>query len=169
MKIQTPFDAYRDRVRPEWTDHNQHLNVGYYVLVFDFATDEWLDYVGLTDAHREAEQVSTFCLEGHITYQREVREGDALRFTTQLLGFDEKRIHYIHKMYHLEEGYLSATNELISLHVSQATRRSTPMTPAILEWLEVLQRAHDTLPRPPEVGRVMGLEVKPTTPGRRAS
>ena len=123
VEIQAPFDAYRDRVRPEWTDHNRHLNVGYYVLVFDYATDEFLDYVGLTTAHREAQQVSTFCLEGHIIYQREVREGAPLRFTTQLLAFDEKRIHYIHKMYHQDEGYLAATNELMSLHVSQSTRR----------------------------------------------
>ncbi len=165
VEIQTPFDHYRDVVRPEWTDHNQHLNVGYYVLVFDFATDDFLDYVGLTTAHREAQQISTFCLEGHITYQREVREGAPLRFTTQLLDFDEKRIHYLHKMYHADEGYLAATNELISLHVSQATRRATPMTPEIQTWLGRMQLAHDALGRPREAGRVMGLRAAPTTPG----
>lgn len=166
MEIQTPFDHYRDTVRAEWTDHNQHLNVGYYVLVFDFATDDFLDYVGLTNAHREAQQVSTFCLESHVTYQREVREGAPLRFTTQLLDFDEKRVHYIHKMYHAEAGYLAATNELISLHVSQATRRATPMTAPIREWLRKMQAAHDTLGRPREVGRLMGLGAAPTTPGK---
>ncbi len=162
-EIPTPFDAYRDSVRPEWTDHNHHMNVGYYVLVFDFATDAWLDFVGLTDAHRAREQISTFCLEGHVTYQREVLEGDPLRFTTQLLGYDNKRIHYIHKMYHAEAGFLAATNELLSLHVSQRTRRATPMAPAILEHLAAIRNAHGPLPIPPEVGRVMGLRAKPTT------
>jgi acyl-CoA thioester hydrolase len=66
-------------------------------------------------------------------------------------------------MYHRESGYLAATNELMSLHVSQGTRRAAPMAPEILERLEAMQRAHDRLPRPPQVGRVMGLSARPTT------
>jgi len=161
--IPTPFDLYRDVVRPEWTDHNRHMNVGYYGVVFDWATDEWLDFVGLTDEHRAREQISTFCLESHMTYQCEVRDGDPLRFTTQLLDYDSKRIHYIHKMLHAEADFLAATAELLSLHVSQVTRRATPMTAAILEHLAAIRDAHKRLEIPPEVGRIMGLRVRPTT------
>lgn len=161
--IPTPFDAYRDVVRREWTDHNHHMNVGYYGVVFDLATDEWLDFVGLTTEHRTREQISTFCLESHLTYQREVQEGDALRFTTQLLDYDSKRIHYIHQMTHAEAGFLSATAELLSLHVSRETRRATPMTATILAHLAAIRDAHERLERPPEVGRVMGLRSRPTT------
>jgi acyl-CoA thioester hydrolase len=66
-------------------------------------------------------------------------------------------------MYHATSGYLAATNELMSLHVSQATRRGAPMAPAILERLGRLQAVHDRLPRPPQVGRVIGLGAPPTT------
>jgi acyl-CoA thioester hydrolase len=66
-------------------------------------------------------------------------------------------------MFHGEAGYLAATNELMSLHVSQATRRGTPMAPEILDRLDRIQRAHDRLPRPAQVGRVMGLGARPTT------
>jgi len=93
----------------------------------------------------------------------ELREGDELRFTTQLLGFDEKRIHYFHEMLHAGEGYLAATNELMSLHVSAETRGSAPMAREILERLEEIQRAHRALPIPAQVGRVMGLKAAPTT------
>jgi acyl-CoA thioester hydrolase len=150
-------------VRPEWIDNNGHMNMGYYVVVFDLATDDWMRRIGLDEAHRRTRQVTTFCLEAHVTYHQEVREGDPLRFTTRLLAFDAKRIHYIHAMYHRESGYLAATNELMSLHVSQGTRRAAPMAPEILERLEAMQRAHDRLPRPPQVGRVMGLSARPTT------
>jgi acyl-CoA thioester hydrolase len=150
-------------VRPEWIDNNGHMNMGYYVVVFDLATDEWMRRIGLDAAHRRAHEVTTFCLEAHVTYHQEVREGDPLRFTTHLLGFDAKRLHYIHAMYHRESGYLAATNELMSLHVSQKTRRGAPMAPGILEGLAEIQRAHDRLPRPPQVGRVMGLGARPTT------
>src|SRR5438477_6111334 len=121
-----PFDGYRDVVRPEWIDHNRHMNMGYYLVVFDFATDEWLRHIGLDQAHRDAHGVTTFCLEAHVTYHREAREGDPLRFTTWLLDHDAKRIHYLHEMFHTVEGYLIATNELMTLHVNRETRRGSP-------------------------------------------
>ena len=161
--IPAPFDAYRDVVRPEWIDDNGHMNMGYYVVVFDLATDEWMRFVGLDREHRGAREVTTFCLEAHVTYHREVREQDPLRFTTRLLEFDAKRIHYIHEMYHGDLGYLAATNELMSLHVSRETRRGAPMAPEILERLGRIRAAHEQLPRPPQVGRVMGLAARPTT------
>jgi Predicted thioesterase len=159
--IPAPFDAYRDRVRPEWIDGNHHMNMGYYVVVFDLATDAWLAWVGLDEPHRRAHRVTTFCLEAHVTYHREVREGDPLRFTTHLLAFDAKRIHYFHEMYHAAAGYLASTNELMSLHVSEETRRAAPMAPEVLDRLAHIQKAHDALPRPAQVGRVMGLSARP--------
>ena len=86
-----------------------------------------------------------------------------LRFTTRLLAYDAKRIHYCHEMYHGTGDYLAATNELVSLHVSEETRRAAPMTPAILERLGRVKAAHDALPWPAHVGRRMGLDVPPST------
>ena len=164
--IEAPLDRYRDVVRPEWIDHNRHMNVGYYLVVFDFATDEFFRWVGLDEAHRRERQVTTFCLEAHVTYHREVRAGDPLRFTTLLLAHDAKRIHYFHEMYHAADGYLAATNELMSLHVSRTTRRGAPMAPEILARLAGVQSAHDRLPRPPQVGRTLGLGASLTAVNR---
>src|SRR3989454_12794582 len=161
--LSAPFDRYRDRVRPEWIDYNGHMNMAYYLVVFDFATDEFLNWVGLDERHRRQHRVTTFCLEAHVTYHREVRSGDPLRFTTLLLGHDAKRIHYIHAMYHSREGYLASTNELMSLHVDLATRRGAPMAPEITARLAAIQAAHDALPRPPQAGRRIGLTQAPTT------
>jgi acyl-CoA thioester hydrolase len=163
MDIESPLDAYRDVVRPEWIDDNRHMNMGYYVVVFDLATDEFMRWIGLDAGHRRAHEVTTFCLEAHVTYHREVRQGDPLRFTTQLLAYDAKRLHYIHAMYHATEGYLAATNELVSLHVALATRRGAAMAREVVARLAIIQAAHAALPRPPQVGRVMGLTSKPTT------
>jgi acyl-CoA thioester hydrolase len=155
--LPAPFDEYRDVVRPEWIDHNGHMNMGYYVVVFDYATDAFLAWAGLGSEHRRRAQVTTFCLEAHVTYHREVRREDPLRFTTLLLGHDAKRVHYIHEMYHAREGYLAATNELMSLHVSLATRRGASMAPGVLARLAEIQAAHDARPRPPQAGRRIGL------------
>jgi acyl-CoA thioester hydrolase len=161
--IQAPFDVYRDVVRPEWIDHNQHMNMGYYLVVFDFATDEWFRYIGLDQPHRETHDVTTFCLEAHVTYHREARAGDPLKFTTWLLEYDAKRIHYLHEMFHAVDGYLIATNELMTLHVSRATRRGAPMAAMVKERLARIQAVHDSLPRPAQAGRRIGLTAPPTT------
>ena len=153
------FDAFRVEVKPEWIDHNGHMNMGYYLVVFDLATDAFFDWVGLGRDHRVERRITTFCLEAHVTYHREVRADDPLRFTTTLLDFDAKRIQYFHQMFHATDGHLAATNELMSLHVSQETRRGAPMAPEILDRLARIKAAHDELPRPPQVGRRIGLDA----------
>jgi acyl-CoA thioester hydrolase len=154
------FDEYRNVVRPEWIDYNDHFNMGYYVVVFDLATDAWLDYIGLGEEHKRTHGVTTFTLESHVNYVRELRNGDPLRFTTQLLAFDEKRIHYVHQMFHAEEGFLAATNELMSLHVSEAERRASPMEASVQHRLGEILAAHQKIEPPPQVGRNIGFEQK---------
>ena len=139
------------------------MNVGYYGVVFDFATDAWLDHLGIGKVAKDRLGIATFTLEAHFTYQQEVLEDEVLRFTTQLLDFDEKRIHYFHRMLRESDGALSATNELVSLHVSQATRRAAPMAEEAQARLGAVQRAHGKLEAPPEAGRVMGLRAGSTT------
>ena len=102
----------------------------------------------------------TFVLEAHVTYDREVKEGDPLRITTQILDHDAKRIHYIHTMYHADEGYLAATNELMLMNIDYQTRRSAPWPGFAMERIEKLAAAHATLPRPAQAGRLIGIKKK---------
>ena len=156
-----PFDAHRGVVRAEWIDANGHLNMGYYVVAFDLATDTWLDHIGLTPAERERSGATTFTLESHVNYLREVKEADPLRFTTRLIAFDAKRIHYFHEMHHATEGYLAATNELMSLHVNLETRRAAPMAEDVLARLADVLSLHEKLAIPAQVGRRIGLDARP--------
>jgi acyl-CoA thioester hydrolase len=153
--IEAPFDQYRAVVLPEWIDYNGHMNVAYYLLAFDHATDAFLDWLGLDAAHRDASGGTTFAGDIHLTYQREVREGDPLRITTQLLGYDEKRLRFFCRMYHAEEDFLAATMESLSLYVDLKRRRVTVMPADIQETLAGVFAAHKTLPLPPEAGRVI--------------
>jgi acyl-CoA thioester hydrolase len=162
MSVAAPLELHREQVHPEWIDYNGHMNVAYYVLAFDHATDVFFDFLGLDEDYRMTSGNSTFAVEAHVTYQREVAEGDELRFTTQLLGFDAKRIHFIHHMYHADQGYLAATAEWLSLHVDLEQRRVAAMPEAIAERLAEVHTAHGALPVPAEVGRVIGNPAPPT-------
>ena len=157
MSIDAPLSLHRDTVRPDWIDFNGLMNVAYYVLAFDGATDKFFDWLGLDAAYRTATNCSTFALEQHILYLREVKEGDPLRFTTQLIDHDAKRIHYFHCMYHEREGYLAATTEIVSKHIDLGLRRSAPLVPPHDARLVELAAAHVRLPRPEQLGRVIGI------------
>lgn len=155
-----PLSIHYDSVRPEWIDYNGHMNVAYYLLAFDQAADVFFDKIGLNEDHRRRARGTTFAAECHITYQREVVVGDPLRFTAQIIGFDEKRIHFLQVMHHAEHGYVAATSEWMSLHVHLDRRRVTPMPPAILDRLAKIYAVHRHLPRPAEVGRGIGLSSR---------
>tara|TARA_R110002096_G_scaffold83849_6_gene194095 strand:+ start:199 stop:687 length:489 start_codon:yes stop_codon:yes gene_type:complete len=157
MTTDAPLAIHTDIVHPEWIDYNGHMNVAYYVLAFDHATDAFFDYLDLGEAYKTKYNFSTFTLEGHITYDREVLEGDPLTFKTYLLDYDAKRIHYFHEMYHGTEGYLAATNELITIHIDMSERRSAPFAPEMTKRLEAMMQAHRHLPRPEKAGRTIGI------------
>jgi acyl-CoA thioester hydrolase len=100
----------------------------------------------------------TFVLETHVTYDREMRGGAPMRFTTQLLDRDAKRVHLFHEMHHAVEGYLAATNETIVINIDFKRRRSAPWPEQAADRLEAIWAAHQHLPRPAKAGRTMGLK-----------
>ena len=159
MSIDAPLALYETSVRPEWLDLNDHMNVAYYVLAFDYGTDALYDFVGVGEQYIATRGGSMFALECHVTYKRELRGGDPIRITTQLLGCDAKKMHYVHQMYHQGEGYLAAASEWISIHVDMETRRSAPFPDDIAQHLNDIHTAHAALPVPPDVGRVMSLKA----------
>lgn len=148
---------HEEAVRPEWIDFNGHMNLAYYVLAFDHATDRFLHHVLLGEAYMRRAGCSVFVLETHVVYKQEMKLGDRMRFTTQLLGFDAKRLHYIHHMYHAGQGYLAAVNEIMGIHVDMESRRSTPIPPEAAEALARVRAAQAHLPTPPDAGRSIGL------------
>ena len=151
-----PIDTSLE-IPPEWTDRNGHMNVAYYVLAFDRATDVFYDRLGTGWSYLARERRSLFTLSMNVDYLREVVAGDSVRVVSRLIDHDDKRIHYFHEMRHAQEGYLAATSELLAMHVNMATRRSEPFPLDVRERLAALKAAHAASPFPPQVGRKLGI------------
>lgn len=161
--IPVPFGAARAIVRPEWIDYNGHMNVGYFSVVFDVAADAFLEFLGFTQAFRSQYGSTTFALEQHLNFLREVNEGDTLRFEARLLDFDAKRFHFYQEMFRVGDDRPAASCEGLSAHVSTTTRRTAPMPQALLERLAEIKQAHAALARPWQIGHV--LSVRPPARG----
>ena len=148
------------RVEPQWIDYNGHLNMAYYNVLFDRAVDEAYELIGIGLDYLKSQGHSTFTAEAHVRYLRELKEGDPVRVTFQLLDYDAKRIHYFEQLLHAEEGWLSATSENMTLHVDMTTKKVVPFPDNILRTLERMKAAHAALPRPDGAGRRIEMPGK---------
>jgi len=151
------MEVSRGRVLTEWIDVNDHMNVAYYVLAFDGGVDSLWDRIGITDEHIQEMRSSTFAVESHVIYRRELKLDDPFIVTAQVLAFDEKRIHQFQRLYHAEEGFLAATAEWMNLHVDLVTRRVAPWPETILDDIKKVAAAQDGWPYPHEAGRQMSV------------
>jgi len=144
-------------VLPEWIDINGHMNVAYYLLAFDLGIDNFWARLGITDEYIETSKCSTFAVESHVTYQRELKHDDAFLITTQILAYDGKRIHLFQRMYHDEEKCLAATAEWMALHIDLTSRRVTPFPTAVMNALQEFADEQGVLPKPEQAGRRMNV------------
>ena len=150
-------------VRPEWVDSYGHMNMAFYLAVFDMATDALWPRLGL-DAPFKAKGLGTFAAETWVNYVREVREGMPLACESEVLGFDGKRLLGLHRMLHAGEGWLAAENEVLYLCVDLSARRVTGWPPEVLERFAT--EATGRAPRRLALARRDGAAAAATPPGR---
>ena len=148
-----PLSIHTDRVKPEWIDYNGHMNDGYYVVAFTYATDALQNFVGLDQKYREQSGCSIYTAEAHLQYLRELKVDTRLRFSTYVLGVDHKRLHILHAMYNADQNYLAASHELMLLHVDQQLGKTTPFPRQIHQALSALYEKHRQLQTPVASGR----------------
>ena len=144
-------------VPPEWIDYIGHMMDAYYFVAFTEATEAFLDYLGLGEGYRAASGCGMYTVESHLCFGRSVRAGTVLRYESQLLGCDEKRLHVFHQMSQSPGGDVVATSELMFLHVNIASERVTPMPPDRQRAASKLAAAHAALAVPANAGRRVQL------------
>jgi acyl-CoA thioester hydrolase len=107
------------------------MNLAYYLVAFDLAADALWPLLNLGDAFR-ARGLGTFAVESWQGYRREVLLDMPLAAESDVLDFDAKRLLIAHRLFHAEEGWLSAENEVLFLCVNLETRRVAPWPEDVL-------------------------------------
>ena len=163
--IPAPLQLHSATVEPDWVDYNDHLSEWAYLLIFGDNADAFFRCIGIDEAYRAAGR-SLYTVETHLRHLREVKLGQPVRLTLQLLGHDAKRLHVLHEMYAGGSGGSSpqdsstagdrgcvATAEQMLLHVRMTTGRVEPFGEQISDRLRAIAVAHERLPVPDYVGR----------------
>jgi acyl-CoA thioester hydrolase len=146
-------------VPAEWIDYNGHMMDAYYFVAFTEATEALLDYLGLGAAYRARANSGMYTVESHLCFRASVREGADLRYSSQLLAADTKRLHVFHRMIVAESGAEAATNELMFLHVDIGAERVTPFPPDQHRAVLALASQHAAVASPELAGRSIAMPV----------
>ena len=152
-----PF-IHEGTVKSEWIDMNGHMNVAYYVRAFDLAIDIHWAEIGITSDYIENEQCSTFSVECHITYQNEMKVDEKYRIISNILAYDEKRIHLFQTMFKKGSKETIATAEWMNLHVNLKTRKVCGWPKTVLENLKNVSYSQKEQEWPAEAGKRMNIK-----------
>ena len=112
------------KIIKDWTDYNGHMNVPYYVLIFDiYGAEKLMTELKMGEHSAKTTNKSTMVVESHITYNQEVKEGDEVDVNLIYFDHDKKRLQYKLEMIHKSKKYLASTIEVLALYVDLEQRK----------------------------------------------
>jgi len=111
------------KIIKDWTDYNEHMNMAYYVLIFDKAWEIILEKFKMGEHSAKTTKKSTMVVETHTTYNNEVKQGDDVEIVLTHFDHDKKRLHFKMEMYEKSKKTLSATIEMLSLYIDLKQRK----------------------------------------------
>jgi len=124
-------------IKKEWTDYNNHMNMAYYVLVFDQIWEVILEKFKMGEQSAQTTNMSTMVVETHTTYNNEVKEGDEVEINLTFFDHDKKRLHFKMEMIEKSSKKMSATLEMLSLYIDLNKRRVTEFEEEKLKLMDV--------------------------------
>ena len=111
------------KIIPDWTDYNGHMNLAFYIHLFDQGWEVLLEKFDMGGESAKNQKRSTFAVESHTKYIQEVKEGDEVDINLLFLDHDSKRLIYQLEIFNKFNNYRAATTEVCSLYVNLDIRK----------------------------------------------
>ena len=112
------------KIVKDWTDYNGHMNVAYYVLIFDiYGAEKLMSDFKMGEHSAKTTNKSTMVVESHITYNQEIEEGEEVDVNLTYFDHDKKRLQYKLEMIHKSKKYVASTIEVLALYVDLQQRK----------------------------------------------
>ena len=142
-------------IPPEWEDRNGHVNVQFYLALFELGGWKVLEEVGVDEAWLRRHAYSFFDLEHHLHYLAEIRVGERVTTYNRVVGRSDKRFHGVYYIVNETRGRLAGTVEYISNGVDMSLRRTAPMPAELARGVDHLYAAHQRLSWAPQLCGLM--------------
>ena len=112
------------KIIKDWIDYNNHMNVSYYLLIFDkFGADILNDTFKMGEHSAKTTSKSTMIVETSITYNQELKVDDEVDVNLVYFDHDKKRLQYKMEMIHKKKKFLASTIEVLALYVDLNSRK----------------------------------------------
>ena len=112
------------KIIKDWIDYNDHMNVSFYLLIFDkFGADKLNNIFKMGEQSAKTTGKSTMIVETNITYNQELKLDDEVDINLIYFSHDKKRLQYKMEIIHKEKKYLASTIEVLALYVDLNTRK----------------------------------------------
>jgi acyl-CoA thioester hydrolase len=154
--MSTPHISSAIEIPPDWLDYNGHMNMAFYSMLFDRASDEFYQVIGLGAAYAKTRGFTTYTAEIHIRYLRELHLGQVVRVHSWLLDHDSKRFHTWQEIHH-PDGWIAATGETLALHIDMSVPRVAPFPADIAAGMDAFAASHGLPERPDGAGHPIGI------------
>lgn len=136
---------HRATIPSDYLDRMGHMNVRWYMALFDEAAWRYFDSLGMTETYYRENHAGGFALKHHVSYLAEVRVGESVTLHGRILGRSAKRVHFMLFMVNETTGVLAATLEVLGSHADMRIRRTSPYPPDISARLDELLAEHSAL------------------------
>lgn len=151
-----PFVMLGERkITAAWTNTAGHMRAAQYVVLFEAAINRFLADIGCSDADIARRGAAPVLAEMHVSYARELKAGDRVAITLQVLEIGAQSLHVYMRMAERASGAEAAGVELMILNLDLAARKPRAWSMSQLAMLSVLEESHAELPRPAAVGRAI--------------
>jgi acyl-CoA thioester hydrolase len=112
------------KIIKDWIDYNGHMNVAYYLLIFDrYGADKLNAIFKMGEESAKNTGMSTMIVENNIAYKRELKVDEEVDINLIYFNHDKKRLHYKFEMINKGNNSLSATFEALALYVNLNDRK----------------------------------------------
>jgi acyl-CoA thioester hydrolase len=145
----------RTRIPSEWQDSNGHLNIRYYMRLYDEVGVPLFETFGIDAQRTKQSRWGLFDLEHHLWYLREIHVGDEVTLHCRLLDRTVKRFHGTLLLVNRTRGQLASAMEFLSTCADLDARATAALPSDVAARIDVLIERHRKLTWPVPVSGVM--------------
>ena len=139
----------------EYRDENGHMNMRWYLAIFDDAGDVLHDRIGLSREYHGRHKTGTFDLEHHLHFLSEVNPGEEVAVYMRFVARSAKRLHYLMFMVNVTRGKLAAIFECMNAFADLTMRKTAPFPEEIASKIDEILEQHGELDWPAPVSGAM--------------
>lgn len=142
-------------IPPEWEDFNGHVNIQFYMTLFEQSGWPMVTRMGMDEAYFREQRRGLFDLEHHIVYVSELHVGDRVSMYARLVDRTDKRFHGFMFIVNDSRERLSSTLEFVTSGADLEKRCTAVFPDDVAARLDRMIDEHRDLPWSPPLCGIM--------------